>query len=189
MPDILSTGSSALLAFQRMMATAGNNVANASTPGYSRQRVLLQSRIGQDVGPGYIGSGVQIGRIERVADNFIISRLRDSASELGRLSQLAGLATRIDRVMSDPASSIAKPLSDFFDAAQSLSAQPASAAARSDFLGKAQVLAARFRALDGELDGMISETSRRAPKRWSPTSTTTCARSHDSMAKSYAPWP
>ncbi len=162
MPDILSTGSSALLAFQRMMATTSNNVANANTPGYTRQRALLGSRGGQDIGPGYVGSGVQINRIERLADDFVISRLRDSASELGRLSQLSSLASRIDRMVSDPASGIARPLSDFLDAAQSLSSQPASSAARSDFLGKAQVIAARFRTLDGQLDGMIGESTRRA---------------------------
>jgi flagellar hook-associated protein 1 FlgK len=161
-PDILSTGGSALLAFQRMLATTSHNVANASTPGYSRQRALLGTRGGQDIGPGFIGAGVQVNRIERTLDGFIASRLRDSASELGRLTELSGLATRIDRVLSDRASGIAVPMSDFLDAAQSLSAQPASAAARSDFLGKAEVLAARFRTLDGQLDAMVDESSRRA---------------------------
>jgi flagellar hook-associated protein 1 FlgK len=161
-PDILSTGGSALIAFQRMLATTSHNVANASTPGFSRQRALLGTRGGQDVGPGYVGAGTQINRIERIADGFVSSRLRDSASELGRLSQLSSLAGRIDRLVSDRATGVAVPLSDFLDAAQSLSAQPASAAARSDFLGKAEVLAARFRAIDGRLDAMVDESSRRA---------------------------
>jgi flagellar hook-associated protein 1 FlgK len=162
MPDILSTGTSALLAFQRMMATSSHNVANANTPGYTRQRALLSTRGGQDIGPGYVGAGAQISRIERLADTFVTARLRDSANELGRLGQLSSLAARIDRTLSDTASGIARPLSDFMDAAQSLSAQPASAAARSDFLGRAQVLAARFRTLDGQLDTMVDESSRRA---------------------------
>lgn len=162
MPDILSTGGSALLAFQRMLATTSHNVANASTPGYSRQRALLGTRGGQDIGPGFVGAGTQINRIERLADGFVTGRLRDSASELGRLSQLSTLAGRIDRMVSERASGVAVPLSDFLDAAQSLSAQPASAAARSDFLGKAEVLAARFRAMDGRLDAMVDESSRRA---------------------------
>jgi flagellar hook-associated protein 1 FlgK len=162
MPDILSTGSSALLAFQRMMATTSHNVANANTPGFSRQRSLLGVRGAQDIGPGFVGAGVQINRIERIADQFVTSRLRDSANELGRLGQLSALAARVDRVVSDRASGVALPLSSFLDAAQSLSAQPASAAARSDFIGKAQVLAARFRALDGQLDAMVDESTRRA---------------------------
>lgn len=162
MPDILSTGGSALIAFQRMLATTSHNVANASTPGYSRQRALLGTRGGQDIGPGFVGAGTQINRIERLTDGFVSGRLRESASELGRLSQLSTLAGRIDRMVSERAAGVAVPLSDFLDAAQSLSAQPASAAARSDFLGKAEVLAARFRAMDGRLDAMVDESSRRA---------------------------
>jgi flagellar hook-associated protein 1 FlgK len=162
MPDILSTGSSALLAFQRMMATTSHNVANANTPGYSRQRSLLGVRGSQDIGPGFVGAGVQINRIERISDQFITTRLRNSANELGRLGQLSALAARVDRVVSDRATGVAVPLSGFLDAAQSLSAQPASAAARSDFIGKAQVLAARFRALDGQLDAMVDESTSRA---------------------------
>lgn len=162
MPDILSTGGSALIAFQRMLATTSHNVANANTPGYSRQRALLGTRGGQDIGPGFVGAGTQINRIERLTDGFVSGRLRESASELGRLSQLSTLAGRIDRMVSERAAGVAVPLSDFLDAAQSLSAQPASAAARSDFLGKAEVLAARFRAIDGRLDAMVDESSRRA---------------------------
>lgn len=162
MPDILSTGSSALLAFQRQLATTSNNIANASTPGYSRQRALLASRGGQDVGPGFIGAGVRISRIERSVDGFITSRLRDSTAELGRLGQLSGLSARIDRLLSDRATGIAVPMSDFLGAAQALAGQPASAAARADFLGKAESLAARFRAIDGQLDAMAADSSRRA---------------------------
>lgn len=39
MSSVLSTGTSALLAFQRALATTSHNVANLNTPGYSRQKV------------------------------------------------------------------------------------------------------------------------------------------------------
>ena len=39
MSSVLSTGTSALLAFQRALATTSHNVANIKTPGYSRQSV------------------------------------------------------------------------------------------------------------------------------------------------------
>ena len=99
-----------------MMATTSHNVANANTPGFSRQRSLLGVRGAQDIGPGFVGAGVQINRIERIADQFVTSRLRDSANELGRLGQLSALAARVDRVVSDRASGVALPLSSFLDA-------------------------------------------------------------------------
>src|SRR5690606_39235804 len=60
MSGMLSTGSSALLAFQRALATVGNNVANAATPGYSRQRVEMESRPGETSGRGTVGGGVNV---------------------------------------------------------------------------------------------------------------------------------
>ena len=44
MADLLNIGLSALLAQQRSLTTTANNIANASTPGYSRQRVELAER-------------------------------------------------------------------------------------------------------------------------------------------------
>ena len=42
MADILNTGISGLIAFQRMINTTSHNISNSSTPGYSRQRVELE---------------------------------------------------------------------------------------------------------------------------------------------------
>lgn len=161
MPNIMSTGSSALLAFQRALSTIGHNVANANTPGYSRQRVDLTSRPGQNLGSGFIGSGVQVVSVERLNDQFLFSRALDSGSEVGRLSQLSGYADRLDANFSDSATGIAKPWSSFFDSMQAVAAEPASAAARQNMLANAETLASRFRALDGELDAVDREIGQR----------------------------
>jgi len=42
--SLLSTGTNALFAFQRTLATTGHNVANAKTEGYSRQRVSFETQ-------------------------------------------------------------------------------------------------------------------------------------------------
>ena len=54
-PDILNIGLSALLAQQRALTTTANNIANASTPGYSRQRVELTERPAERLGIGLRG--------------------------------------------------------------------------------------------------------------------------------------
>jgi len=55
MADLLGIGLSALLAQQRALATTSNNVANASTPGYSRQRTELSERPTEQLGPYFAG--------------------------------------------------------------------------------------------------------------------------------------
>ena len=44
MPDMLGTGLSSLRALQRALDTTAHNIANVSTPGYSRQRVEFATR-------------------------------------------------------------------------------------------------------------------------------------------------
>ena len=86
--SVLSTGTSALLAFQRAMATVSHNVANANTAGYTRQRVDLEARPGQLTGTGYTGQGVSVQALQRLADGLVFARNVDSQGELGRLQQL-----------------------------------------------------------------------------------------------------
>ena len=66
MTDLLRIGLSALLAQQRALATTSNNVANASTPGYSRQRIELIERPVERLGNEMIGTGVQIALNRRL---------------------------------------------------------------------------------------------------------------------------
>src|SRR5690554_6247569 len=152
MSDILSTGTSALLAFQRALSTVSHNVANLNTPGYSRQRVDFEARNPSDVGVGYIGQGTQISDIKRVVDDLANARLIDSGGELARLEQLSSLSNRIDSLMSDPATGIAGIWSGFFDAVSALSADPAAPALRQDLLGQGNALAARFQQIQGQFD-------------------------------------
>lgn len=154
---LLSTGSSALLAFQRALGTVSNNVANVATPGYSRQRVELETRTGQNLGAGHVGSGVNVARLQRLADGLVFARQVDSSGELGRLQQLSSLSARVDQLVSDSATGLGEPWSAFFAAAESLTAQPTSTVARSQLLAAGEQLATRWRSMDAKLAQMGNE--------------------------------
>ena len=95
---ILNIGTQALLANQAALQTAGNNIANVNTPGYSRQRVVLTTTPGQYTGGGYIGKGVDVATIQRNY-NFFLTRQATIASSTqfanqsraDKLKQLEGL--------------------------------------------------------------------------------------------------
>lgn len=161
MSSMLSTGSSALLAFQRALNTVGHNVANATTPGYSRQRVDMQARIGQNTGPGQFGAGVDVARLQRLADGLVLGRQLDSSGEMGRLQQLSGLAIRLDTVVSDSASGLALPWTEFFAAAEGVTAEPTSSAARGALLSAGTQLATRWNQLDRQMGQLDSEVNDR----------------------------
>lgn len=154
---ILSSGTSALMAFQRALNTIGHNVANAGTAGYSRQRVDLLARPGQSHGYGFIGAGVQVGSVTRMADNFNFMRVLDSSSEYSRLDALASMSARMDDTLSDTATGPQAAWSTFFDSMQGIVSQPASTASRQEMLSSANALAARLRSLDAQFDTMGNE--------------------------------
>ena len=62
---LLNVGARALMANQVALQTAGNNIANVNTPGYSRQTVALQTVQGQFSGAGSIGHGVDVRTMDR----------------------------------------------------------------------------------------------------------------------------
>lgn len=159
MSDMLSTGTSALIAFRRALTTVGHNVANVNTPGYSRQRVELEARTPQDIGVGYIGRGTQISDVRRVVDDLATARLIDSGGELARLQQLSSLSNRVDSLMSDPATGISGLWSGFFDSVSALSANAAAPAQRQNVLGQANALASRFQQMQGQFDQLSREVN------------------------------
>lgn len=150
--SIMSTGSSALLAFQRALGTVSHNVANVNTEGYSRQRVDLESRPGVNTGAGYMGAGVAVQTLQRLADSLVFARQVDSSGEMGRLQQLGAYSDRVDGLLSSSTSGLGTPWSNFFGAAKGVVAEPGSSIARQALLDAGDQLAARFRSVDGQLD-------------------------------------
>ncbi len=78
----LNIGRSALSASQLGIQVASNNMANASTPGYSRQRAIIESIAGdRSIGGGGAGRGVRVGVVRRDVDAAINSRLTAAGAD------------------------------------------------------------------------------------------------------------
>ncbi|WP_303639088.1 flagellar hook-associated protein FlgK [Stenotrophomonas tuberculopleuritidis] len=159
MSSVLSTGTSALLAFQRALATTSHNVANLNTPGYSRQKVDFATADPQNYGYGDVGNGTRIVDIRRAADQLAISRLLDSSGELARLKQLSGMADRVDALFSDAATNVSGVWSNFFDTVSGLSSNAAGTADRQNMLDGAKALASRFGQLNTHLNNLNGEVN------------------------------
>src|SRR5579883_2499719 len=160
MSDILATGSSALIAFQRALATISNNVANANTPGYSREQTVLSAKPGQYQGYGFIGAGVDVATVQRTVDTLLTGQLQQSSGELGRLTTLNSPANAVAQYFSDAGTGISQPMSNFFDALQAVASNPTSVAARQALLGSAKNLANTFNSAQSQLqqvDGQVDQ--------------------------------
>ena len=160
MTGILDTGVSGLITTQQRLINTSHNIANANTPGYSRQRVDVVAQY-PDTHSGYgIGSGAIVSNVERYHDTFLTSELRYVQSEQSRLDTLHNLASLVDDVLADSDGGITPALQNFFNAAQDVSDDPASPAARIAMLDQADALSQRFNYIDrrfAEQDRQVSE--------------------------------
>ena len=157
MADSLDIAITGLRSFQTALATTSNNIANASTPGYSRQQVQIQSIEPQGFGNGFIGRGAQVVDVERIESEFLTEQLRNASAEAGRLNAFNRLAGRVDNLLADGEGSLAPSLQNFFNSVQDLSIDPSSSSARQVVLSSAESLVSRFQNIESQLQAIDSD--------------------------------
>jgi len=158
MADILSIGVSALLSYQKALNTTGHNVGNSDTEGYSRQRVTFSTREPDLTGVGWLGSGVRVTNVERIYDDFVAGNVRAAQSASSGLETVFTHASRIDNLLADPNIGLDPAIQGFFDSIQTLSDEPASAAARQLVLSETDSLVNRFSYLNTQYDDLRLQT-------------------------------
>lgn len=150
--SILSIGQSALAAAQVGLSTTGHNIANAATPGYSRQVVVQGAAQPQSYGFGFMGQGTEISTVKRIYTEFLGSQVRTAQTTKSGLDSYYAQIKQIDNMLADPASGLSPALQDFFSGMQEMSSNPASIPSRQAALSSAESLASSFQSMAGRLD-------------------------------------
>src|SRR5688572_1499413 len=161
MADMLGTGLSSLRALQRALDTTAHNIANVSTPGYSRQRVEFQTRQPSVVGASWVGNGVDVSQIRRVYDQFLTAQVRNSSGNLARLEAFATQAERLDNMLGDTTNGLSASLQAYTDALSEVSSTPGSIPARQVLLAEGRALAQRISDYDDRLREMSADIDTR----------------------------
>ena len=161
MSTLLGISASGLLAYQRALNTVGHNVSNVNTEGYSRQRVDFEVRDPSFSGNGWLGNGIDAASVTRYYDNFIATQIRTTQSVTSKAETLSDNAARLDDLLADPLAGLDPALQDYYNALQTLSDDPSSAAARQVVLSEAQSLADRFAFFDRQYDDIRREINQK----------------------------
>jgi flagellar hook-associated protein 1 FlgK len=151
---IYGIGLSGLAAAQAGLATAGHNIANVNTPGYSRQLAIQGTRAPQFTGNGYFGTGVNVSTVRRVYAEFLGAQSNRAAAGAGQLDAYRAELGKLDNLFGDPAAGLAPALNDFFSAVNAVAQNPANTPARQSLLSTAQGLTSRLRQQDDALAGL-----------------------------------
>ena len=159
--DSFGIGISGLNAAQRAFDVIGNNIANAATEGYHRQRLNLTPAYSTQIGPVLLGGGVDIAGITRMIDGFLQKEIFRQQSSLEQVSQELAMLRTVESSFGELSGSggLSTALDDFFNALQDLSAHPAETIWQNQAITSAQNLAAMFRTLGQFLTTLESQIS------------------------------
>lgn len=153
--NAITIGVAALAAGQRGMAVTGQNIANASTPGYRRQGVFLASR--ETAGEA---SGVDVVRITRFEAPPLRAAILRGNSEESALAARLDSQRQVEVALGQPPSDLSSLISGTFDSLDRLATRPNDDAARREFFGKAEQLTARFNAAYKDIGQLHSDVRR-----------------------------
>ncbi len=154
MSDFISlyTAFSGLTAAQAGINTASHNVANASTIGYTRQRVDLASRTPYHQRFGSVGQGVDITGISRTHIAGLDAQVRTSVSAQGRLDVLSNLLAGTEALMGEPNEGITSAMSGLWAAFDELTLDPPNSAARRNVISALSELTTNVRNVSEKWD-------------------------------------
>ena len=144
-------GLSSLRAQQQTLSVLGNNLANAATPGYHRQRVELDTRFPLRDDDHHVGTGVDVTRIARLRNSAVETALLRNTSEAGTSQQALEINQQIESLLTPGDATIHETLSNFFNRLEKSSNAPQDLTVRQEFLSSADELMNSFNILDQKL--------------------------------------
>lgn len=160
--NILNIGQSALAAAQLGITTTGQNIANASTPGYSRQVVVQTANEPQNLGGSFVGQGVSVSQIQRQYDQFISQQVNSITSTKGAADAYLAQISTLNNLVGSQTSGVSPALQTFFSAIQNVASSPngtAGAAARQSALSSAQSLVGSINGLQTQINQISADVN------------------------------
>jgi flagellar hook-associated protein 1 FlgK len=141
----MSIALESLLAQQGALGVVANNVANANTPGYSREIPILEETPPILRGNVLVGTGVTLASVQSVRDNILNLRIQQETSRESSLSSYVGSMQQVEALFNETSGTgLQSVLSSFFNSFQALAANPTDSSLRQAVISAGQNLAATF---------------------------------------------
>ena len=163
--DGISVALSGLHAQRRAMDTAAQNVANANTVGYTRQRVSLTAVGASTVPavwstPSSAAGGVAVSGVLRVQDSILTTASREAHALESNLSASADALGSIESLFAEPSDNgLATQLSALWSSFHDVANQPSDPAVRSQVLQRATVVTDWLNQASSQLTSQASATT------------------------------
>lgn len=154
--NVFQSGKSGMTTAKAGIATAGHNISNASTEGFSRQRATSEAQVTQQLagqGGPYHGQGSKLARIERINDSYIEKQLRDGGRDLSYNEEKQLFLGQVEDVFNEMnGDGLNRLVARFYNDFRKLSGDPSNEAVRQAVRESSQAMVNDFRRLRTEVE-------------------------------------
>ncbi len=141
----LSIAAQALDVEQGAIQVTSNNIANASTSGYSREVAVFESSPSVTVGDITYGQGVTLAQVQGIRDNVVELGLQQGLAQQGQVNQYLSSMNQVQSLFNETQGvGLQTPLSNFFESFQNLSTDPTDTSLQQAVISAGQTLASAF---------------------------------------------
>jgi flagellar hook-associated protein 1 FlgK len=185
----INTALTSLYAQRRALDVTGQNIANANTEGYTRQRAEMQSQVGSISSAMYaktdgLGTGVAVSDVQRLRDQFLENQGRTEHAKSSYLTQATSAYTSIEDSFAEPSdTALAAQLHDMWGGWNDVANNPQLAANRSTLLQQSSTVADGLNSAHSSLAAQWSQTNTQLSAYTNEVNTaaTTVAQLNDSI--------
>jgi len=149
---VYNIGISAVQANQAALQTISNNIANASTEGYHRQRVNLAQNSPIVQNNLQFGTGVNVSSIQRMVNSAADSALTLNLSQSAESQVKLETARAIEGLLTPASGSLTDAVGTFFSNVEKLASSPTDGTLRREVVSAAQMVAQQITTLNSSLD-------------------------------------
>lgn len=156
----IQIANNALIAAQLGLQVTSNNVANANTPGYIRQSLILTPAPTQRYGGLLLGLGVDVAAVVQQTDRFLEERVRNAASDLANSEAQDNTYVQLESLIGELSDTdLSSSLSNFFNSIHDILNQPDSASVRNLAVLQGRTLAEDISRLDERVRQIRSDVN------------------------------
>lgn len=152
MSNLINIGLSGLNAAQWGLTTTGQNISNASTPGYSIETPVYAETGGQYTGSGYLPQGVSTTTVQRQYSQYLTTQLNDAQASSSSLTTYNNLIQQLNNLIGQPTAGIGSAITSYFTGLQNVSNNASDLATRQTAMSSAQTLATQINAAGQQYD-------------------------------------
>ena len=164
---MLNIGGRALATQQLAMEVTGNNITNATTPGYQTETAAITeappipvSEVGSNGQAGQLGEGTTVSTIQRAHNAFLSQSLRSQMSQTGMWQSANQILSQIQNTFQEPSSSgLEETLNSFFASYNTLSQDPSNPANQTAVVQQGKIVAQTFNQMASQVSGMQTQAN------------------------------